>query len=170
VLCAKFASIEEMAIPVTMKKTVALIVEKMIVMSEEIAMIKNNHRRKWEKSESPKNPAGRAAATAKALAQSTRTRRSNNQGREDQIPQEKQSEDRLIALGIAPAVQWHTPFWRSRRHWRNSGRTGDHESSLTHAGHFRKGPLCQPLRRTKRLFHPPFVPLVGCRARIVPPS
>jgi len=49
VLCAKFASIEETAIPVTMEKTIILIVEKMIVMSEEIAMIKNNHRRKWEK-------------------------------------------------------------------------------------------------------------------------
>jgi hypothetical protein len=54
--CAKFASIEETAIPVTMEKTIALIVEKMIVMSEEIAMIKNNHRRKWEKVESPEEP------------------------------------------------------------------------------------------------------------------
>jgi hypothetical protein len=73
--CAKFATVEETAIPVTIKKAIILTVEKMIVISEEVAMIKNkvtmeetiviseelamiknNYRRKWEKVESREEP------------------------------------------------------------------------------------------------------------------
>jgi hypothetical protein len=54
--CAKFAAVEETAIPVTIKKAIILTVEKMIVISEEVAMIKNNYRRKWEKVESREEP------------------------------------------------------------------------------------------------------------------
>ena len=41
----KFAAIEESTIPVTIEITI----EMMIVVSKELAMVENNHRRKWDK-------------------------------------------------------------------------------------------------------------------------
>ena len=56
-------------------------VEKMIVMFEaEVAVIKNNHRRKWDKVESPEE-SDLVVTTTKALARpSPLPRHSNNRG------------------------------------------------------------------------------------------
>jgi hypothetical protein len=49
----KFAAIEESTIPVAM---VEITIEMMIVVSKELAIVENNHRRKWDKVKPPEEP------------------------------------------------------------------------------------------------------------------